>query len=102
MNEMPDLDPISKSAEQRKAMKFWIDHCHHLEKLLDEQKRIIYTLQNQYKDLVAGKKTKAPKGVNCVCCSSLADSIAECGHYFCSICTDRYHDKQCIECENFI
>ena len=70
MNEMPDLDPVSKSKEQRKAMKFWIDHCHHLEKLLDEQKKIIYTLQKQYRDLVAGKKTRAPKGVFCVCCNS--------------------------------
>lgn len=32
--EMPDLPPEQKRIEERRALKFWIDHCHALEERL--------------------------------------------------------------------
>jgi hypothetical protein len=34
--EMPDLPPAEKSAEQRRALKFWVDHCARLEAMIGE------------------------------------------------------------------
>lgn len=100
MSEMPDLPPESKIAEQRKVIKYWIDNCHYLEMLLNEQKKIIIGLQKQVRLLQEDSKERpAPKNAVCVCCSGIAIIIAKCGHYFCTLCTDRYHQENCIECE---
>lgn len=103
MNEMPDLPVESKIIEQRKVIKFWIDNCHYLEKLLEEQKKIITGLQKQVKILQDSSQEKpAPNDVVCVCCSGGAILIAKCGHYFCSQCVDRYHHKNFIKCEDHV
>jgi hypothetical protein len=34
--EMPDLPPAEKSAEQRRALKFWVDHSARLEAMIGE------------------------------------------------------------------
>lgn len=100
MSEMPDLLPESKIAEQRKVIKYWINNCHYLETLLNEQKKIIADLQKQVRLFQEHIQEKpAPKNSRCVCCSNFAYIIAKCGHYFCSICTDRSHHIGCVECE---
>lgn len=37
MKEMPDLSPTEKAVEQRKALKFWVNHAKRLE---DENERL--------------------------------------------------------------
>ena len=36
--DMPDLPPEQKREEERKALRFWIEHCHALEEKLSQAK----------------------------------------------------------------
>jgi len=44
--EMPDLPPEQKRIEERRALKFWIDHCHTLEEKLAEAREEANQLKN--------------------------------------------------------
>jgi hypothetical protein len=103
MNEMPDLPLDKKFDEQRKVIKFWIDRCHYLEKLLDEQKRIIADAGKQIRllqsDSILGP---APRGSLCSCCDLVATVISVCGHYFCNDCFEKGHSKDCIACLDYV
>jgi hypothetical protein len=47
--EMPDLPPEQKREEERRALKFWIDHCHGLEEKLSQAKTEIAQLKSLLK-----------------------------------------------------
>jgi hypothetical protein len=82
-------------------LKQWTDRAHHLEKLLNSQKKIIADLQNQLEKIKENKYVQIPNNIliGCCCCNVIAESIAPCGHAFCTICIDRGHDSDCIACE---
>lgn len=44
--EMPDLPPEQKRDEERKALKFWIEHCHFLEDKLSKSKSEVTQLKS--------------------------------------------------------
>jgi len=44
--EMPDLPPEQKRQEERRALKFWIEHCHTLENRLAKEKTEVVELKN--------------------------------------------------------
>lgn len=85
-----------------KYTKNWIDKAHHLEGLIAAQTKIIQQLQNQVKTLMENRYTPIPENVviGCCCCGTVSESIARCGHPFCSLCLDRYHDYDCVACED--
>lgn len=82
-------------------LRSWTDRVHHLETMLNSQKKIIADLQDQLEKIKENKYIQIPNNVSigCCCCSIIAESIAPCGHAFCTICIDRGHDSECIACE---
>jgi uncharacterized protein (UPF0335 family) len=47
--EMPDLPPSEKRSEERKQLKFWIEHCHRLEQQISSLKERISALESDAK-----------------------------------------------------
>lgn len=47
--EMPDLPPEQKREEERKALRFWIEHCHTLEEKLSQAREEVSQLQSLLK-----------------------------------------------------
>jgi hypothetical protein len=45
--EMPDLPPSEKRSEERKQLKFWIEHCHNLEAMVSALKEEISALKEE-------------------------------------------------------
>lgn len=99
MNNMPDLPPVEQKNEQRKVLQFWIKHCHYLEKVIEEQKKLCKDMVNKMTLLQENKNfMSAPFDAKCVCCGDQADSVQKCGHYFCLDCATKNHQFQCIRC----
>lgn len=45
--EMPDLPPSEKRSEERKQLKFWIEHCHELEATISFLRERISALEEE-------------------------------------------------------
>lgn len=44
---MPDLPPSEKRNEERKQLKFWIEHCHELEQKILSLQEDVSTIESQ-------------------------------------------------------
>lgn len=76
------------------------DRIHYLEMLLRTQIKIINDLRKQISHMQKDRENiAAPRDAQCSCCSGHAILVAKCGHYFCSLCIDRYHHVDCVSCE---
>ena len=51
--EMPDLPPSEKRSEERKQLKFWIDHCHELEKRISALEEDVFVLESDKQTALA-------------------------------------------------
>ena len=57
---MPDLPPSEKRSEERKQLKFWIEHCHNLEAMVSVLKEEISALKEELSNNESATKRIRP------------------------------------------
>jgi len=76
------------------------DRVHFLETLIRTQVKIINDLRKQISHMQKNRENiAAPKNSICSCCTLPAVIVGNCGHYFCTLCIERYHHIDCVSCE---